>query len=137
MVDTSRPGSSASQAGSERTTTDGRKPEELLTPGKKVRFGSKVYYREVASTGKNLPTKRAGKTRKNLLRSELLTPTGAGASTESRADARLSENSSSRSVESPVLSFETASLALERRGALIFRAPQTTTVMYDSAADLQ
>ena len=85
-----------------------------------MRFGSKVYYREVASTGKNLPTKRAGKTRKNLLRSELLTPTGAGASTESRADARLSEN---RSVESPALSFETASLASERRGSLDIQGP--------------
>ena len=139
VVDTStRPSGSTSQAGSERTTngttTDGRELEELLTRGKKVRFGSKVYYREVASTGNCLPTKRAGKTRRDPLRSELLTPTGAGASTESCADARLSEN---RSVESPVLSFERPAWPRNEGGALISRAPQATTDVHDSAAVLQ
>ena len=87
-----------------------------------MRFGSKVYFREVASTGKNLPTKRAGKTRRHLLGSELLTPTGAGTRTERRAD-ELSEESSSSRSESPVLSFEAASLARERRGSLDIEGP--------------
>ena len=107
------------QAGSERTTdgTDRHEFEELEASRKKVRFSSKVYYRAVPSSGKGLPTKRAGKTRRDA-------PwTGASASAESAT----APTSVAKADQSPVLSFSRLAEPRNEGGALILRAPQATT----------
>ena len=113
------------EAGSERTTdvTDGRESKELVVSKVKVRFSSKVHYRAVPSLGKGLPTKRAGKTRRD-------SPwTGASASVEQHATAPTSV---AKSDQSPVLSFSRPAGPRNEGGALILRAPQATTDVYMS-----
>ena len=117
------------EAGSERTTygTDGRELEELDASKVKVRFSSKVYYRAVPSSGKGLPTKRAGKTRRDTPR------TGASAS----AEGAVARTSVAKSDQSQVLSFSRPVGPRNEGGALILRAPRATTDVCATAAVLE
>ena len=104
------------EAGSERTTdvTDGHVVSKV-----KVRFSSQVYYRAVPSSGKGLPTKRAGKTRRDA-------PwTGASASVESAT----APTSVAKSDQSPVLSLSRRGEPRSEGGALNLRASQATVVV--------
>ena len=109
VVDTRR-------TGSELVTDDGRTDErdpedikDLEVIGKKLRFNPQVHYRAIPSSGKGLPTKQAGKTRRELSLDALRTSEKTGAATDSVL----------RGIQSRVLSLDRPRRPRSEGGALV------------------